>query len=64
MSIYELICQKCDHNFSLVIPLAEYENKKFRCPKCKSDKGRRQIASFQTMKSKKSSDLRTSRNLL
>ena len=54
MPIYEFICQKCDHNFSLVIPLAEYENKKFRCPKCKSDKVRRQISSFQTITSKKS----------
>lgn len=54
MPIYEFICQKCEHNFSLAITLAEYEKKQFTCPKCKSDKVKRQLSTFQTITSKKS----------
>jgi putative FmdB family regulatory protein len=54
MPVYEFICQKCEHNFSLAITISEYEKKKFTCPKCKSDKVKRQISSFQTITSKKS----------
>jgi putative FmdB family regulatory protein len=54
MPIYEFICQKCDHAFSLVITISEYEKKNFTCPKCKSDKVKRQISSFQAITSKKS----------
>ncbi len=54
MPVYEFICQKCDRDFSLVVTISEYEKKKFTCPKCKSDKVKRQISSFQTITSKKS----------
>jgi putative FmdB family regulatory protein len=54
MPVYEFICQKCDCNFSLAITISEYEKKKFKCPKCKSDKVKRQISSFQTITTKKS----------
>jgi len=54
MPVYEYICQKCDHNFSLVIRISEYEKEKVTCPKCKSDKVKRQISSFQVVTSKKS----------
>ena len=53
MPVYEFICHKCDHNFSLVISISEYEKRKFTCPKCKSDKVKRQLSSFQTITSKK-----------
>ena len=54
MPVYEFKCQKCEHNFSLIMTIAEYEKKKFTCPKCKSDKLKRQLSSFQTITSKKS----------
>jgi len=54
MPVYEFKCQKCDHDFSIVITLSEYEKKKFTCPKCKSDKAKRLLSSFQTITSKKS----------
>jgi len=54
MPVYEFICQNCDHNFTLVMTISEYEKKKFTCPKCKSDKVIRQLSSFHTITSKKS----------
>ena len=54
MPVYEFKCQKCNQNFSLVITISEYEKKGFTCPKCKSDKVKRQISSFQTITTKKS----------
>jgi putative FmdB family regulatory protein len=36
MPVYEFICQKCDHDFSLAVPISEYEKKKFTCPKWKN----------------------------
>ncbi|MBT8332825.1 MAG: zinc ribbon domain-containing protein [Desulfobacterales bacterium] len=54
MPIYEFLCQKCEHEFSIVMTLSEYEKKKFMCPKCNDKKVKRQISSFQTITSKKS----------
>ncbi|MGW8192786.1 MAG: FmdB family zinc ribbon protein [Desulforhopalus sp.] len=54
MPVYEFICKKCDHNFSLTMALSEYDKKKFTCPKCKSGQVKRQISTFQTITSKKS----------
>lgn len=54
MPVYEFRCQKCDHDFSLVITLAEYEKKNFICPKCQSNKVKRQLSTFQTITTKKS----------
>ena len=54
MPTYDFRCEKCEASFSLLISLAEYEKKKFSCPKCKSKKLKQQITSFQTVTSKKS----------
>ncbi len=54
MPIYEFVCLKCKRSFSLAITISEYGKKIFTCPKCKSDKVKRQISSFQTITSKKS----------
>lgn len=54
MPVYEFICNKCDHAFSNILKISEYEKKKFVCPKCKSKKVKRQISSFQAITSKKS----------
>ena len=54
MPTYEFVCEKCKKRFTLIMKIAEYENKNFRCPKCKSKKVTQQIAGFQTITSKKS----------
>ena len=54
MPRYDFICEKCNKSFTLDLKVAEYEKKKFRCPKCKSAKTKQQITSFQTITSKKS----------
>ncbi|MEW5725212.1 MAG: zinc ribbon domain-containing protein [Thermodesulfobacteriota bacterium] len=54
MPTYEFVCEKCKKKFSLLMSISEYDKKKFRCPKCKSKKVTQQIASFQTITSKKS----------
>ncbi len=54
MPVYEFICEECDHTFTLVMSLAEYEKKNYSCPKCKTTKIKRQISTFQTITSKKS----------
>lgn len=54
MPVYEFVCEKCDHAFTQVMNLAEYEKKKFSCPKCKSTEVKKQISSFQAITSKKS----------
>jgi putative FmdB family regulatory protein len=54
MPVYEFLCEKCKNPFSLTITISEYEKGKFRCPKCKSLKVKRQISSFQAITSKKS----------
>jgi len=54
MPTYDFKCEKCNKKFSLIIPLSDYEKKKFRCPKCKSIRVKQQITSFQTVTSNKS----------
>jgi putative FmdB family regulatory protein len=54
MPTYEFVCEKCEKPFTLILKIAEYEKKNFRCPKCKSKKVRQQVAGFQTITSKKS----------
>lgn len=54
MPVYEFICQKCDTDFSLEMKVSEYEKKKVTCQKCKSEKVKRKISTFQTITSKKS----------
>jgi putative FmdB family regulatory protein len=51
---YDFVCGQCKKKFSLTMSVSEYEKKKFLCPKCKSEKVKQQISSFQTITSKKS----------
>jgi putative FmdB family regulatory protein len=51
---YEFYCEKCKKNFNLILSISEYDKKKFRCPKCKSEKVKQQVSLFQTKTSKKS----------
>jgi len=54
MPTYEFICEKCKKPFTMIMKIAEYDKKKFQCPKCKSNKVKQQITSFQTITSSKS----------
>ena len=54
MPSYEFLCEKCKNQYSLQLSLAEYEKKKYACPKCKSRKVKQQITTFQTKTSRKS----------
>ncbi|MGD2268809.1 MAG: zinc ribbon domain-containing protein [Desulfobacterales bacterium] len=54
MPTYEFVCEKCKKRFTRTISIADYEKKKYQCPKCKSRKVKQQILSFQTITSKKS----------
>jgi putative FmdB family regulatory protein len=45
MPLYEYECSKCQHKFSEII-LEKGEEKKLRCPKCKSKKWERLFSSF------------------
>jgi putative FmdB family regulatory protein len=54
MPAYEFFCEKCNKQFSLQLRLADYEKKKYACPKCNSKKVKQQITSFQTKTSRKS----------
>jgi len=54
MPTYDFVCEKCSKPFTVVLKLAEYEKKKYKCPKCNSKKVKQQISGFQTITSKKS----------
>jgi putative FmdB family regulatory protein len=54
MPAYEFFCEKCKKQYSLQLNLAEYEKKKYACPKCRSRKVKQQITTFQTKTSRKS----------
>lgn len=54
MPSYEFICEKCNKKFSIQLSLADYEKKKYACPKCKSRRVKQQISMFQTKTSRKS----------
>ncbi|MBW1701028.1 MAG: zinc ribbon domain-containing protein [Deltaproteobacteria bacterium] len=54
MPTYDFRCEKCKKKFTLTMTISEYENKKRRCPKCKSTRIKQQITSFQAITSKKS----------
>ena len=54
MPTYEFHCENCDKSFNLILSLAEYDNKRYSCPKCENKKLKQQITTFQTVTSKKS----------
>jgi putative FmdB family regulatory protein len=54
MPTYEFYCDQCQKSYNLILSLSEYENKKYRCPKCQNKKLKQQITTFQTVTSKKS----------
>lgn len=54
MPTYVYKCQKCGHEFTLVMSVKEMETKKVKCPKCSSQRVAREITPFFAHTSKKS----------
>lgn len=54
MPTYEFVCDKCGQSFAVILSLADYEKKKYKCPECGSKKITQQITTFQAVTSKKS----------
>lgn len=54
MPTYEYHCKKCDKEFSVSIPLAEYDRKKVKCPECKGVRVERLLGTVSVKTSKKS----------
>ena len=46
MPTYQYRCEKCNESFEVTVTLADYEAKKFNCPKCKSSKVKQELSSF------------------
>ncbi len=54
MPHYEFICRKCNKTFTLILSLADYEEGRVTCPKCKSKKVEQKFTAFSAVTSKKS----------
>ena len=54
MPTYEFVCASCSKSFTVILSLADYEKKKYKCPKCGSRKAKQQVTAFQAVTSKKS----------
>ena len=54
MATYEYHCDKCGHEFSLVMRMSEHDVKKVKCPECKSTKITQKFSVFHAKTSKKS----------
>jgi len=54
MSVYEFSCRDCKKKFQEVVPIADYDPKGIRCPKCKSKKVDRIWGTVNVNTSKKS----------
>lgn len=54
MPNYDYQCQACNRKFSLTQSIAEHDQAKVNCPKCKSKKVKQQISIFITKTSRKS----------
>ena len=54
MPIYEFQCQKCGKEFSLVLPVKEYEQKGFACPACQTKEVEQLVTATNVITSRKS----------
>ncbi|MBM3789002.1 MAG: zinc ribbon domain-containing protein [Acidobacteria bacterium] len=54
MPTYDYKCSKCRKKFSVIMSIAEYDQKKAKCPKCGSRQVEQVIQSFFAVTSKKS----------
>jgi putative FmdB family regulatory protein len=51
---YDYECKKCGNRFTLILTVKEHEQKRVRCPKCKSQSVRPVYTGFTAITSKKS----------
>jgi putative FmdB family regulatory protein len=54
MPTYEYRCDKCRHEFTVILTVSEHGSKRISCPKCKGRKLTQQISGFHPITSKKS----------
>lgn len=54
MPLYEFRCTNCRKKVPLRLTLSDYDNRKYKCPKCKSRKLERLLSGVNVVTSKKS----------
>ncbi len=54
MPFYDYVCKKCNKKFTITMTISEHDQKKVRCPKCKSVSVEQQWGKFSAVTSKKS----------
>ena len=54
MPVYEYLCEKCHHSFSVKMSMTEHEQKAIKCPACKGKKVIPQFSTFYVKTSRKS----------
>jgi putative FmdB family regulatory protein len=54
MPVYEYLCEKCNHNFSVKMSMLEHEQKTVKCPACKGKKVTPHFSTFYVKTSRKS----------
>jgi putative FmdB family regulatory protein len=54
LPIYEFECRKCGKEFSLTLPVKEYEQKNFACPACQGKDVEPLVTSTNVITSRKS----------
>jgi putative FmdB family regulatory protein len=53
MPTYEYRCKKCDHAFTEILTIREHDQRKIKCPSCKSSEVEQIISSFYAKTSSK-----------
>ena len=54
MPSYDYHCEKCGHDFTVMMTIAKHVKGKTKCPKCKSKKVKHKIEAFYAKTSRKS----------
>ncbi|NVM20407.1 MAG: zinc ribbon domain-containing protein [Desulfobacterales bacterium] len=54
MPTYEYQCEECKDQFSLILSIAEHDEKAVTCPKCKSKEVKQIVSTFIAQTSRKS----------
>jgi putative FmdB family regulatory protein len=54
MPLYDFHCAKCQKDFTLALPVQDYDRKSFACPECKSKDVERVFENVGVVTSKKS----------
>lgn len=54
MPSYQYLCKECNKSFTVTLTIAEHDERRVTCPKCKSKKVEQKYAAFFAVTSKKS----------